>query len=59
MLDENNSGYITKEDLDKLFQTPNEKGVGEKLWSELLSPYDKNGDGGIEFSEFKEAMIEA
>lgn len=54
MLDKDDSGFITKEELHETF---NSIKVSEDKWAELIKKNDPNGDGKISMIEFKEMMM--
>ena len=60
LLDSNNDGSVTKDELSKNFgANPNEKVDAAKedlMWNEIIKGVDLNGDGKISWNEFKSAM---
>ena len=56
ILDYNGDGHVTLEDFEGLFQGNNGSGFDRDLWDQLLAEADVNGDGTINFEEFKNAM---
>lgn len=63
MFDTDNSGTISREEIKTFFSMGQEQGKGtnenDVFVMELIEEVDKNGDGEISFSEFKEMMSHA
>ncbi len=57
LLDVDNSGMITVEELKLAFDTQGDK-KDESLWLEIMREVDQNGDNEISYEEFSEAMTE-
>jgi len=55
LLDSDNSGMISVDELKQAFDTHGDK-KDEALWLEIMREVDKNGDNEISFEEFQEAM---
>ena len=55
VLDYDNSGMITKDDLKAVFDTHGDK-KDESLWLSIIEEVDTNKDNQISFDEFYEAM---
>ena len=61
ILDKDGNGQITLEELQECFQMSNldehvGQGEGANLWKKMMTEIDKNGDGIIDFEEFKTHM---
>lgn len=56
MLDQNNDGSVTQDELKQIFGSGHVSQRGEQIWDEIMSEVDKNNDGVISFEEFEEAM---
>ena len=58
LLDLDNSGMITVDELKQVFDHHGEEGVkkDEDLWAEIMDEVDKNKDNQISFEEFTDAM---
>lgn len=54
MLDVDKNGQITKQELRQVFETRSLK--EEILWELVMREVDKNGNGSIDYEEFKEVM---
>ena len=55
LFDKDNSGTITKSEL-KLMLGGGKK-MDDQIWNDLIKEVDINGDGEIEFSEFKDMLL--
>lgn len=55
MLDQDDSGLITVDELKAVFDTQGTK-KDESLWVEIMTEVDKNGDNQISFDEFTDVM---
>ena len=49
-----NSGMVTADELKEVFSVG--KNISKQVWQEVISEVDKNGDGMIDFEEFKIMM---
>jgi len=56
MIDKDNSGTITVEELKAVFDSHGEK--DESLWKEIMDEVDKNNDNVISFDEFMDVMTD-
>lgn len=54
MLDTDNNGSITVDELKAVFDTHGDK--DETLWRQIMAEVDKNKDNVISFDEFTDAM---
>ena len=52
--DRDNSGFISKDKVKNIFVTEN---LSEQQFMDIFSAIDTNGDGNIDFMEFKEMML--
>ena len=50
-LDKDDNGYLSVEEIKSVF------GGDEKTWKKVLKDVDKNGDGEVDYNEFKQIMI--
>ena len=57
MIDADNSGMITIDELKAVFDTGGDK-KDEQLWVSIMQEVDKNGDNLISFEEFTDVMTE-
>lgn len=57
MIDQDNSGLITVDELKAVFDTGGDK-KDNSLWIEIMKEVDQNGDGQISYEEFTDAMTE-
>ena len=57
MLDLDNSGMITIDELKAAFDTQGNK-KDESLWMGIMAEVDKNNDNQISFDEFFEGMMD-
>lgn len=57
MIDTDNSGMITIDELKAVFDTGGDK-KDETLWINIMKEVDKNGDNEISFDEFTDVMTE-
>lgn len=57
MLDVDNSGMITVDELKAVFDTHGDK-KDETLWLEIMKEVDKNNDNQISFEEFTDVMTQ-
>ncbi|KAL4488264.1 hypothetical protein ABPG73_001675 [Tetrahymena malaccensis] len=55
MFDKDGSGTLSIDEIRDLFG--NQIGISEKVWREMLTEADDNGDGQISFKEFKDMML--
>ena len=55
MFDADHNGSISKEELRAIFETAEKK--DEDLWNEIFEEVDTDGDGVIEFDEFRENLL--
>ncbi|CAD8047903.1 unnamed protein product [Paramecium primaurelia] len=55
VIDKDNSGTITIEELKQMFQSGNK--LPQETWETLMSEVDKNGDGLLSLKEFKDMML--
>lgn len=55
MFDKDGSGTLSIDEIKDLFGT--HAGISEKVWRDMLKEVDDNGDGQIQFKEFKEMML--
>jgi len=55
-LDTNKDGVISLDDFDDLFNSHGGAKMDTEIWDNLLHEADKNQDGVVSFSEFKESM---
>lgn len=55
LFDKDKSGTISKTELKVMFGGNNK--VDDNVWTDLIKEVDINGDGEIEFSEFKEMLM--
>jgi len=56
LLDTNKDGVISLDDFDDLFNSYGGAKMDDEIWNKLLKEADKNHDGVVSFSEFKESM---
>ncbi len=56
MFDIDHNGQITPRELKHVIQGKS-AGLSDEEWERLISDFDKNKDGQINFEEFKEMMI--
>ena len=56
LLDTNKDGVISLDDFDDLFNSYGGAKMDNEIWDKLLKEADKNHDGVVSFSEFKESM---
>lgn len=57
MLDLDNNGKISKSELKSVLNKDEKyKTIPESYWDQMISEVDKNGDGEIDYSEFREMM---
>jgi len=56
MIDTNDDGHISKEELKNVFGGGHVSEKGELVWDQIMAQVDKDNDGLISFEEFKEAM---
>lgn len=54
LFDRDKSGSISIHEFQKKFQKAG--GVDNNMWKEMINEADKNGDGVIDFQEFKELL---
>ena len=54
MFDTDQSGSISRQELKAVFETTEKK--DEELWNVIFSEVDANGDGEINYDEFRESM---
>lgn len=57
MFDRDGNGVITEDELNHFLKKDKDKKQAE-IWKQVISQVDKNGDGKIQFDEFKEMMHE-
>ena len=55
--DRDKSGTVTVEELRDALGVGDGKNIDEKVWLEVINEVDENGDGEIDFDEFKNMMI--
>jgi len=55
MLDLNKDGKISKDEIKEFLQRDNEF-VSDKVFVDMISEIDKNGDGFIDFEEFTDCL---
>ena len=55
MFDEDGNGKISSDELKSVLGGHHTK-HGEKFWQEMIAEVDENGDGEIDFEEFKKMM---
>ena len=51
MLDRDENGLLSVDEIKSFF------GGDEKTWKKVLKDVDKNGDGDVDYKEFKQMMI--
>lgn len=57
MLDLDNNGKISKSELKSVLNKDEKyRTIPESYWDNMISEVDKNGDGEIDYSEFREMM---
>jgi|TARA_B110000285_G_C14923182_1_gene513609 Ca2+-binding EF-hand superfamily protein len=56
LLDTNKDGVISLDDFDDLFNSHGGAKMDSDIWNNLLNEADKNHDGVVSYSEFKESM---
>lgn len=54
MFDKDGSGTLSIEEIKELFGATS--GISENVWRDMLKEADDNGDGNINFNEFKDMM---
>ena len=57
ILDQNDDGTISLDEVDDLFKSLGGTKNKETLWEKLLEEADVNGDGVVTFQEFQDAMV--
>jgi len=57
IFDKDGNGYITADELREVFDPTNSRGVGDEQWMQWIRDVDKNSDGKISLSEFKDMML--
>ncbi|CAD8179511.1 unnamed protein product [Paramecium pentaurelia] len=57
LFDKDGSGTISIDEIKQIFGQNSQ--VSEKVWKDLIQEVDQNGDGQIEFKEFKEIIVKA
>jgi calcium-dependent protein kinase len=55
MIDQDNSGLITVDELKAVFDNHGDK-KDQKLWEDIMREVDSNKDNNISFEEFTDAM---
>ena len=55
MFDEDGSGDIEIDELKEMFRV---QGVSNEVWKQMVKEVDQNGDGMIDYKEFKHIMTE-
>ena len=57
LFDEDGDGYISKEEIKKVFGGENVSAErGDQTWDDIMREVDKDNDGKISFAEFEAAM---
>lgn len=59
IIDANKDGMLTYSDFQSLFNSYDQYGgqkIDEEMWQQLLKEADKNGDGAVNFEEFRSTM---
>ena len=56
MLDRNGDGSISLDDFDNISANQGGPGMDKEIWDQLLMEADVNGDGIVNFEEFKNAI---
>ena len=51
MLDKDNNGLLSLDEIKSYF------GGDDETWKEVLKDVDENGDGEVDFTEFKKIML--
>lgn len=54
MIDHNGNGFIEVNELEKCFQY--EESPNESIWQQLIKEADTDGNGLIDYQEFKQVM---